>query len=129
MIDFVSAVSVGTDENGEITLGDAVKFTDEQAVTNAMIHASGLEFVDFLNITWSMAKAADDDIEAPERWYKGFDTFPLDEVIPKVGLLIVKGLASTKNLKRLQQGIGKIKKDLVKPLTPTPSSSQPSKED
>lgn len=74
-----------------------------------------VEFVDMVYyVTWAMAKNADPDIPEPKRWIKQFDTFPLDEVVPEVYGLILKGYASSKNLKRLET----IKEDLTKTLRP-----------
>lgn len=70
------------------------------------------EFVDLvINITWAMAKAADESIEPPKRWVRQFDSFPLDVIVPEVGELVISGFSSSKNLKRLKDAI-KIKKAL-----------------
>lgn len=85
------------------------------------------EFVDLvINVTWAMAKAADEDIEPPKKWVRQFDTFPLDVVGPAIFELVVKGFVSSKNLTRLKR-IGKKLKNL-QPLQQTKSSSQESNE-
>ena len=57
------------------------------------------EFVDLvINITWAMAKAADESIEPPKRWVRQFDSFPLDVIVPEVGELVISGFSSSKNL-------------------------------
>ena len=86
------------------------------------------EFVDLIiNVTWAMAKAADENIEPPKRWVRQFDSFPLDVVGPAVFDMVLKGFVSSKNLKRLK-GIGDSLKKL-QPSTSTQSSSQDSNED
>lgn len=90
-----------------------------------------VEFVDvIINVTWAMAKAADETVAPPKQWVKQFEEFPLDIVGPAVYDLVLKGFVSSKNLKRLK----KIGKDLKKlqpttTSTSTQSSSQDSKED
>jgi hypothetical protein len=87
-----------------------------------------VEFVDVLiNVTWAMAKAADEDIAPPKQWVKQFDEFPLDVVGPAVYDLVLKGFVSSKNLKRLKN-LGKTVKNL-QPSHSTTSSSPDSNED
>ena len=87
-----------------------------------------VEFVDtIINVTWAMAKAADEDIEPPKRWVRQFEEFPLDVVIPAVYELVLKGFVSSKNLKRLKK-IGESLKTL-QPSHSTTSSSPDSSED
>lgn len=63
-----------------------------------------VEFVDtIVNVTWAMAKAADEDIEPPKRWVRQFEEFPLDVIAPAVYELVLKGFVSSKNLKRLKK--------------------------
>ena len=75
---------------------------DGDTLVDALAHLSGFEMVDLIKITWAMAKEADDSIPDPKRWVKDFDSFPLDEVAPEVAKLAVRGLVSSKNLKRLK---------------------------
>ena len=86
-----------------------------------------IEFVDLINITWAMAKAADEDIDPPKRWIRQFDTFPVDVIAPAVFDLVLKGSASSKNLKRLKEIIKNLPK--LQPSLQTMSSSQESNED
>ena len=63
-----------------------------------------VEFVDvIINVTWAMAKAADENIAPPKQWVRQFDEFPLDVVGPAVYDLVVKGFISSKNRKRLKK--------------------------
>ena len=85
------------------------------------------EFVDLvINVTWAMAKAADEDIEPPKKWVRQFDTFPLDVVGPAIFELVVKGFISSKNLTRLKRTGKKLKN--LQPLQQTKSSSPESNE-
>ena len=85
------------------------------------------EFVDLVvNVTWAMAKAADENIEPPKRWVRQFDEFPLDVVGPAVFDMAMKGFISSKNLKRLKKISESVK--TLQPLHSTTSSSQESSE-
>ena len=74
---------------------------------------SAFEIVDILYITWAMAKAYDQDIADPKSWIRSLGEVPLaDVLIPSVGELIIKGVLSSKNSKRLTEGLGKVKDSL-----------------
>lgn len=82
-----------------------------------------VEFVDLvINVTWAMAKAADESIDPPKRWVRQFDEFPLDVVGPVILDMVLKGFISSKNLTRLKK-IGENLKNL-QPSHSTKSSSQ-----
>lgn len=90
-----------------------------------MIQVNFVEMVYY--VTWALAKNADPDIPEPKRWIRQFDNFPLDEVVPEVYGLILKGYASSKKLMWLEE----IKADLTRKLQPSQqmtSSSQDSSE-
>ena len=80
-----------------------------------------------INVTWAMAKAADDNIDPPKKWVRQFESFPLDVIIPNVNELVMKGFVSSKNLKRLKE-LGANLKSLQPSLSMT-SSSQDLSED
>ena len=87
-----------------------------------------VEFVDtIINVTWAMAKAADETIPPPKRWVRQFETFPLDVVVPAVYELVLTGFVSSKNLTRLKS-IGKSLRNL-QPSHSMTLSSQDSNED
>ena len=79
-----------------------LKNLDGDVLQSAMIELCAVQFTDFINLVWAMAKANDDDIETPEKWVRQFDTFPLDIIAPAVFELLTKGLISSKNLKSLR---------------------------
>ena len=126
MIEGVSSliVEAGTDEIRIDTLASAL----EGRSMDILLPMFQVEFVDtIINVTWAMAKAADEDIDPPKKWIRQFETFPLDIVAPAVYELIFKGFVSSKNLKRLKN-LGTSLKNL-QPSHSTISSSQDSSED
>lgn len=125
-MDIVSGLAKETDGD-EIELKDILKLTDGDALINALIHLGSFEFVDFVNITWALAKNADDSIPEPKIWLKQFDEFPVDVIGPEVVKLIFKGMVSSKNLKRLSRAAKAVQPKIKS--TSTPSSSQESNED
>lgn len=123
-IDIVSGLINETGKTKDIDLGDILALTDGDALLDAVIHLGSLEFVDLINITWALAKCADESIEEPREWVKQFDAFPVDEIGPVVMRMILKGVVSSKNLKRLESV-----KTAIQPISvSTKSSSQDSSE-
>lgn len=118
-LDIMSGLINETGKTDDIEVADLAKLADGDTLLNAAIHFSGFEFVDLLNITWALAKAADEDIPDPGEWIKQFDTFPIDVVAPAVFGLIFRGVVSSKNLKRLED----LKKKIQPKSTLTQSSS------
>lgn len=128
VLNIMSGIFQEVENRDEIGLEDVAKITGSESFMEAMIQLSGLEFTDFLNITWALAKKADASIDPPERWYDQFDTFPTDEVIVEVFDFIFQGSTSSKKYQRL--------KEMFKSLQPKKnqstlkkSSSQELKED
>ena len=79
-----------------------IKKIDSGVLQNALINLAGLQFVDFINLCWAMAKTANDKIPTPKKWLMQFDDgFYLDKIAPEVFNLLVEGLVSTKNLQSL----------------------------
>lgn len=76
---------------------------------DALLDLSGLEAVDLINITWAMAKAADEDLPEPREWVREFETFPLDIIVPAVVELLFSCMVSSKNLKRLRTSLQEVK--------------------
>lgn len=126
VIDVIAgAVRNGSAEDGSMDFKKMFDNVDDDYVTDAIIHLSGLELNDFIELTWSLAKTADETIPEPKKWLRQFDTFPLDEVGPAVFDMVVSGIVSSKNLKRLEG----IKKALQPKSDSTTSSSQQPSED
>lgn len=105
------------------SLADAV----QGRANDIMLPMYQLELADLINVTWAMAKAADEDIDPPRKWIRQFDSFPLDVIGPAVFELVMKGFVSSKNLIRLK-GL-KVKLGNLQPSRSTTSSSQDSNED
>lgn len=106
--DIMPIVSAITKLLGELSkangtdVASVLKSLDGDSVQDALIELCALQFTDFINLTWAMAKANDDDIETPDKWVRQFDHFPLDVIAPAVFDLLLKGLVSSKNLKSLR---------------------------
>ena len=103
---------------------DILKVLDGDTFIDALIHLGTFEVVDLIDITWSLAKTADEDIPDPETWVEDLDSFPLDVIIPAVFGLIFKGVISTKNLKRLEHLKKKLQPELTSILSSLPGSSE-----
>ena len=108
----VGEISSVTENPDDIQWSDVSEIINSDSMTEALIKLSGIEFVDFLNITWALAKAADPGIEEPRKWILQFDTFPLDLIAPTVIELIFRGLVSTKKAMWLQEKLNSIKVSL-----------------
>ena len=127
MVEGVSTIMADAGKEGEISMEGIASALEGRAI-DVLLPAFQAEFVDLIvNVTWAMAKAADENIEPPKRWVRQFDEFPLDIVGPAVFDLIMKGFVSSKNLKRLKK-IGNDIKNL-QPSHSTISSSPDSNED
>ena len=124
MTEAISSVvsEAGTDLTLQ-SLADAV----QGRANDILLPLYQLELVDLINVTWAMAKAADEDIDPPRKWIRQFDNFPLDVIGPAVFELVMKGFVSSKNLIRLK-GL-KVKLENLQPSRSTTSSSQDSNED
>lgn len=113
----------GTDEIRIDNIANAI----EGRALDITLPLMQLGFVDsVVNVTWAMAKAADERIAPPKQWVRQFDVFPVDEIVPEVGELMLKGFASSKNLTRLKSLLASLK--TIQPSPSTPSSSQDSNE-
>ena len=101
IIEGVTTVIADTGKT-EITVADIADAIQGRTM-EIMLPMFQVEFVDVvINVTWAMAKAADESIEPPKRWVRQFDEFPLDVVGPAVFDMAIKGFVSSKNLKRLK---------------------------
>jgi hypothetical protein len=122
---------IGEADNGEINLSDIASAIEGRAM-EVLLPLFQVEFVDtIINVTWAMAKAADETIDPPKQWVRQFEEFPLDVVVPAVYDMVLKGFVSSKNLKRLKK-LGTSLRNLQPKETPshsTKSSLQDSKED
>ena len=125
----MEGVSTIISESGgnEVTMADIADAVQGRSM-DVLLPMFQVEFVDtIINVTWAMAKAADEDIEPPKRWVRQFEEFPLDVVVPAVYELVLKGFVSSKNLKRLKKVSESLKN--LQPSHSTTSSSPDSNED
>lgn len=125
----IEGVSTVISDSGKTEIGVAdIASALEGRAMDVLLPMFQVEFVDtIVNVTWSMAKAADEEIDPPKKWVRQFEDFPLDVVVPAVYDLAMKGFVSSKNLKRLKN-IGNSLKTL-QPSHSTQLSLQDSKED
>ena len=124
----IEGVSTIVAESGtEISAATIAEAIQGRAL-EVMLPMFQVEFVDLVvNVTWAMAKAADESIEPPKKWVRQFEEFPIDVIVPAIYELALKGFVSSKNLKRLKK-IGADLKNL-QPSLSTTSSSPDSNED
>ena len=129
-LDVIGGLINEVGSTNEVTMKEIGRVIGTEAMRDALIHLSGLELVDFINITWAMAKCADESIAEPMKWARDLEVFPFDTVGPALFELILSGVTSSKNWERLQTMIGGLKptKD-TKELISTQSSSQELSED
>ena len=128
MIEGVSTVMADAGQNGELTTSNIAEALEGRTM-EVLLPMFQAEFVDLvINVTWAMAKAADENIEPPKRWVRQFEEFPLDVVGPAVYDLVLKGFVSSKNLRRLKK-IGNELKNLQPASHSMTSSSLDSNED
>ena len=100
-VDILSGVAENIGDKKEIGIEMLGELSESGKLEEAIVKASSAEFVDFINITWALAKNADDSISDPREWVKQFDEFPVDVIGPEVFKLVFKGMISSKNLKRM----------------------------
>ena len=126
IVEGVSTI-VSESGGGTITAADIADAVQGRSM-EVLLPLFQVEFVDtIINVTWAMAKAADEDIEPPKKWVRQFEEFPLDVIVPAVYELVLKGFVSSKNLERLKMASVSLKN--LQPSRSTMSSSPDSKED
>lgn len=84
-------------------VNEIIKTVNFDTLQDTLIELCAFQFTDFINLVWAFAKANDENTEAPEKWVRQFDEFPLDIIVPAVFELLTKGMISSKNLKSLQR--------------------------
>lgn len=91
---------------------DVLAALDSDTISDAMINMIGLESVTVLNIIWSLAKNADDDLPDPRSFYGEFDAFPIDTVAPVAFRMIIESSVSSKNAKSLLERLTRARTSL-----------------
>ena len=123
MIEGVSSMVAEASDTGELSTSSIAEALEGRSM-DILLPMFQAEFVDLvINVTWAMAKAADENIEPPKRWVKQFESFPLDVVGPTIFDMVLKGFVSSKNLKRLKK-LGESLKTL-QPRSQSMTSSLP----
>ena len=127
ILEGVSAIIAEAGLNGDVT-AESIAESVQGRTMDVMLPMFQAEFVDLVvNVTWAMAKAADESVDPPKKWVRQFEEFPLDVVGPAILDLMLKGFVSSKNLSRLKK-IGESLRGL-QPSHSTKSSSPDSNED
>ena len=131
MTSLIETITTIANESGAVSKGE-INITDiasalEGRAFDITLPLMQLGFVDSVfNVVWAMAKAANEGLPPPKTWARQFDEFPLDEIVPTVYEMMLKGFSSSKNLERLKRLLGNIKTN--QPSQSTPSSSPASNE-
>ena len=116
----LASVVADTGKTEGITVADILGAVEGRTM-DIMIPMMQTEFMSLLvNVTWAMAKAADEDIAPPKQWVRQFEVFPVDAITPTVYEMALKGFVSSKNLKRLMTLKESVK--MIQPSTSTPST-------
>ena len=103
LIETVTTIINESGMDGEIDI-KSVSAALEGKSFDITLPLTQLGFTDsIVNVLWAMAKAADPTIEPPRQWVRQFETFPLDEIVPQVGEMVLSGFTSSKNLARLRE--------------------------
>lgn len=127
VVEGVSTIAADADKGGSVSVASIAEALEGRTM-EVLLPMFQSEFVDLVvNVTWAMAKAADESIETPKRWVRQFDEFPLDVIGPAVFDMVLKGFVSSKNLRRLKK-IGESLKTLQPASDSMTSSSQDSSE-
>ncbi len=121
MVKLVADSIDGVVVDGKINL----KSIGPDAWDEALIQLSGLQITDLLEVTWAMAKCADDSIESePLEWLKTLPAFPMDVIVPQVAEAIMDGCVSSKNSQRIRKAIQSLKNPLASTQSSLPVSNE-----
>lgn len=85
-------VTEETFKNGSILL-------TPETISMALEGVYSLELIDVMNLLWTMAKCADDEIPEPMKWFGQFDEFPIVDIAIQVFPMLFSSLLSKKKLK------------------------------
>jgi len=70
-----------------------------ETISTALEGVYSLELIDIMNLLWTMAKCADDEIPEPMKWFGEFDEFPIVDIAIQVFPMLFSSLLSKKKLK------------------------------
>ena len=117
----LAAVDVLQESGGTFTEKDIMKALDSDALVDAFIKLSGMQYLTILNIFWAMAKNYNAGIPEPKKFYKQLGAFPADTMIPALLRMIIDSSVSSKNAKSLLEKIDRWTAKMGKKSTSTPS--------
>lgn len=102
--------SVISDTDGTSLTAKEIAEAFQGRAVDILLPMYQVEFVDIIiNVTWAMAKCADENIPEPKRWIRQFEKFPVDIIGPEIYDLAMTGFVSSKNLERLETMREKLK--------------------
>ena len=102
--------SVISDTDGTSLTAKEIAEAFQGRAVDILLPKYQVEFVDIIiNVTWAMAKCADENIPEPKRWIRQFEKFPVDIIGPEIYDLAMTGFVSSKNLERLETMREKLK--------------------
>ena len=109
LIETISTIINETGSTEEINIAGISEAVEGRAM-DLTLPLMQLGLIDsVVNVTWAMAKAANEEIDPPDKWARQFDEFPLDVIVPEVGLMVLSGFTSSKNLRRLRSALEKMR--------------------
>lgn len=116
LIETVTTIINESGADGKIDI-NSISAALEGKAFEITLPLTNLGFTDsVVNVLWAMAKAADPTVEPPRQWVRQFETFPLDEIVPQVGEMVLGGFTSSKNLARLRE--------MMQGLKPQPTTKE-----
>ena len=70
-----------------------------ETISTALEGVYSLELIDIMNLLWTMAKCADDEIPEPMKWFGEFDEFPIIDIAVQVFPMLFESLFSKKKFR------------------------------
>lgn len=112
--DMMAGLVEATDKVESFDIKDFAKMTRSEGWMDALVKLSSFEIVDMMNITWALAKTADESIPEPRKWVRELGRFPTDEIGPELLELVAQSVMSSKNFQRLQETVQDLKPKMMK---------------
>lgn len=94
-------VSEILDGLGDEAIVDGKIVVTPSALSGMLENVYSLEYVDILNLLWTLAKCADETIPEPIKWFGQFDEFPIFDIGKEVFPMLFESLISKKKLGNL----------------------------
>ena len=83
----------------EDSFKDGTLILTPETISTALEGVYSLELIDVMNLLWTMAKCADDEISEPTKWFGGFDEFPVIDIAVQVFPMLFESLFSKKKFR------------------------------